>query len=371
MMTLQDRIESKGRKRILALDGGGIRGLITLGYLEHMETLLSGGDADWRLRDHFDLIGGTSTGAIIAAGLALGLSVAEILDHYLKLGKAIFGRTTVLGGLTNGALAAKFSTQPVEAALDSIIGDRVLSSEEITTGLCVVTKRFDTNSVWPIVNAPGNRYTFHETKPNGQFRLSSVVRASTAAPTYFDPEFVTLGPETYGFIDGGISMHNNPALQLLLVATIKEFGFGWGDADRPLHIVSIGTGEWSRAVPISAWTEGSMPIRQVGNLIGMFMEDASALTETMLQALAKGRNRRTIDRLTGSLPETLWPHEHLSYERFQVYLEEPAMEAAGVPAEYIGRIDAYRKMDNIGHMDDLVMLGRHMARRQVELDDLR
>lgn len=369
-MTLQDRIEAPGTKRILSLDGGGIRGLITLGYLEHIERELSAGDAAWRLRDHFDLIGGTSTGAIIAAGLALGLSVAEIRGHYLALGKSIFGRPTLLGGLSGGALAAKFSTGPVNKALDSIIGDRTLATEDITTGLCIVTKRFDTNSVWPIVNAPRNRYTFHETKPNGQFRLSSIVRASTAAPTYFDPEFVTLGPETYGFIDGGISMHNNPALQLLLVASIKEFGFGWGGEDRPLHIVSIGTGEWSQAIPISAWTEGSMPIRQVGNLISMFMEDASTLNETVLQALARGRNRRIIDRLTGNLPDALWPHAHLRYERFQILLEEPFMKEAGIENAYIGRIDAYRNMDNIDHMNDLLELGRHMARRQVQREDL-
>ena len=114
-MTLQDRIESPGAKRILSLDGGGIRGLITLGYLEHIERELGCGDADRRLRDHFDLIGGTSTGAIIAAGLALGLTVAELRDHYLELGKSIFGRATIFGGLSGGTLAAKFSTGPVNS----------------------------------------------------------------------------------------------------------------------------------------------------------------------------------------------------------------------------------------------------------------
>lgn len=369
-MTLQERIERPGPKRILSLDGGGIRGLITLGYLERMETLLAAGNSDFRLRDHFDLIGGTSTGAIIAAGLALGLDVKDIQTRYLDLGKSIFGRPGFIGGLTGGTLAAKFATEPVEAALNDIIGDRTLTTPDITTGLCIVTKRFDTNSVWPVVNAPDNRYTFHETQPNGAFRLSSIVRASTAAPTYFDPELVTLGPATFGFIDGGISMHNNPALQLLLVASAKAFGFGWGGPETPLHIVSIGTGEWTRAVPLGSWTEGSMPIRQVGNLVGMMMEDASALNETILQAMARGRNRRIIDRLTGDLPEPLWPHANLTYERFQLYLEEPFMTSMGIPSAYTARIDSYRKMDNIDHMTDLLDLGRHMAERQVERGDL-
>src|SRR5262245_7547103 len=70
---------------MLALDGGGIRGLITLGILEEIERLLRqqlGRGDDFRLCQYFDYIAGTSTGAIIAAGLARGLSVRELLDFY-------------------------------------------------------------------------------------------------------------------------------------------------------------------------------------------------------------------------------------------------------------------------------------------------
>jgi patatin-like phospholipase/acyl hydrolase len=72
-----------GPKRILSIDGGGgVRGVVSLAFLERMEALLraktAGGDPDFRLSDHFDLIGGTSTGALIAAGLAMGFSVAPI-----------------------------------------------------------------------------------------------------------------------------------------------------------------------------------------------------------------------------------------------------------------------------------------------------
>ena len=66
-----------GPKRILALDGGGLRGVLTLGMLREIETTLRarhGGDPDFRLSDYFDLMAGTSTGAIIAAALSLGMS---------------------------------------------------------------------------------------------------------------------------------------------------------------------------------------------------------------------------------------------------------------------------------------------------------
>jgi len=81
-----------GPKRILALDGGGIRGALTLGYLKRLETILREkyDDPDYRLCDYFDLIGGTSTGSIIAAGLAIGLTVDELADDYMVLGGKIF-----------------------------------------------------------------------------------------------------------------------------------------------------------------------------------------------------------------------------------------------------------------------------------------
>src|SRR5215470_15988643 len=82
-------------KRILALDGGGLRGILTLGYLARIEELLrerhKAGD-EFRLSHYFDLIAGTSTGAIIAAGLAKGWTVAELAQHYLELGNEIFSK---------------------------------------------------------------------------------------------------------------------------------------------------------------------------------------------------------------------------------------------------------------------------------------
>ena len=95
-MTLEKRFQSKTPKRILALDGGGIKGAITLGFLEKVESILKQrfyktyGD-DFRLHHYFDLIGGTSTGSIIAAGLAIGMTVKELKDLYLELGDKVFG----------------------------------------------------------------------------------------------------------------------------------------------------------------------------------------------------------------------------------------------------------------------------------------
>ena len=93
-MLLRERLTRPGPKRILALDGGGVRGALTLGFLERMEGLLRDryDNPDLRLRDYFDLIGGTSTGSIIAVGLAIGMDVAELKEVYRTIGPAVFSR---------------------------------------------------------------------------------------------------------------------------------------------------------------------------------------------------------------------------------------------------------------------------------------
>src|SRR6476620_7182158 len=111
---------STGPKRILCLDGGGIRGILTLEYLGVVESMLrkrSGRD-DFLLCDYFDLIGGTSTGSIIAAGLACGMSVGELKALYREIGLDVF----VPNFLRNGILAPKFPAARVQQALDKHLG---------------------------------------------------------------------------------------------------------------------------------------------------------------------------------------------------------------------------------------------------------
>src|SRR5215471_1807097 len=123
----QHLYEETKPKRILALDGGGIRGILTLEYLGVIEDLLKArsGRDDFRLADYFDLIGGTSTGSIIAATLACGMSVGEIKKLYRDLGKSVFKTSLWRRGL----LSPKFPADRVQEALDSQLGaDTTLDS---------------------------------------------------------------------------------------------------------------------------------------------------------------------------------------------------------------------------------------------------
>src|SRR6188474_3822638 len=109
-------------KRILALDGGGLRGILSLGLLQKIENVLrerhQAGD-DFRLCHYFDLIAGTSTGAIIAAALAAGMSVDEVIAHYQQLGREVFTRDW----LRFGVVRARYDEASLIANLKRVFGE--------------------------------------------------------------------------------------------------------------------------------------------------------------------------------------------------------------------------------------------------------
>src|SRR5947207_3375688 len=153
-------------KRILALDGGGVRGILTLGYLERIEELLRerhGGAKDFRLSHYFDLIAGTSTGAIIAACLAKGMQVKEIRSLYERLAGSVFRRSFFRWGL----LRVRYGVNLLKEHLRNVFENSTMGSLSLQTGLLVVAKRLDTGHTWPMSNNPNNR--FFTARPSDNF----------------------------------------------------------------------------------------------------------------------------------------------------------------------------------------------------------
>jgi hypothetical protein len=242
-----------GPKRILALDGGGVKGMLTLGMLKPLEEELrrrAGGGAEFRLADYYDLIGGTSTGAIIASGLALGLSVDEMIDLYMRLGPDVFGKTAGDGVF----LQSKFDSKKLRRALQSVLTTKTLGSEDLKTGLAIHAKRIDTGSAWVVTNHPlgsfydpaGDSGIF----PNKRYRLADLVLASAAAPTFFDEVVIDIefdenrnSIQKGYFVDGAVSANNNPSLQLLMLALEPSYKFGWRPGADTLMMTSCGTGQ--------------------------------------------------------------------------------------------------------------------------------
>lgn len=256
-ITLARRLARPGPKRILSLDGGGTRGIVSLGFLAEIERALCGDDPAGRLADHFDLIGGTSTGAVIAAALALGWRVADIRDMYMRFAAEVFRRRW-----RRWLLLTRYRSEPLERLLrqslhsdgqSSDAADVLLGGPELLTGLAIVMKRVDTGSPWVVSNLPGApHFGDRDGGANGNARLPlrKLVQASAAAPLFFEPTEFDLGQSVDGamergrFVDGGVTPYNNPALRLLELARLPVFGLRWPLGPERLMIVSIGTGRF-------------------------------------------------------------------------------------------------------------------------------
>ena len=243
--------QPEGRTRMLSFDGGGIRGLFALQYAKRIETLLRGktDNPDLVLADHFHYIGGTSTGAIIAAFLSWGLSVDEIEGLYRKNAIAMFTKSGWSKRFTSHKFVAKGLTGFLQNFFVEDDGRPAnLGTEKLKTLLLVVTRNASTGSPWPISNNPAAKYNDPESPGNNlQIPLWQLVRASTAAPTFFPPEILRVKGEVgeeleFAFEDGGITPFNNPAYLMKIMATLPEYRLGWQDGADRMSVVSIGTG---------------------------------------------------------------------------------------------------------------------------------
>src|ERR1700730_15048320 len=128
---LAARLAKDGPRKMLAIDGGGIRGVISLKILQRLEQMLieKSGNPQYRLADFFDYIAGTSTGGIIAAGLSLGMRVADILSFYTENGKEIFDKASIVR-----RLRYHFNSEPIAEKLREEFGaTTTLGSRELET----------------------------------------------------------------------------------------------------------------------------------------------------------------------------------------------------------------------------------------------
>jgi uncharacterized protein len=357
-MSLLERLKSKGPKRILSLDGGGIRGALTLGYLEKIEQILRDQHANPKLKlcEYFDLIGGTSTGSIIAAALAIGLDVAEVKKMYLDLGEKVFTRANPLKWLK-----AFFSADNLRKELEKAFGDKTLGSSEIKTGLAVFAKRADTGSTWIFINHPEAKYY----PDNKDILLRRAVRASTAAPTYFEPETIDVGHGQSGaFIDGGVSMANNPALMLFLMSSLQGFPYHWETGEDKILLVSIGTGTWKLRTDVDS-VSGAWLATWASRIPSILMYDANLHNQLLLQFLSNSKTRCEIDSEIGDMAADLLTEKPLlTYLRYNAFLDENGMNELGL-VDQIPKLNSLRDMSAGKNRFTLAEIGAKAAEKQV------
>ena len=327
-LSLEDHLSGPGPKRILSLDGGGVRGLLTLGMLEAVEAKLAARSPDaeaFRLCHYFDLIGGTSTGAIIATLLALGHKVEEVVDLYLKLCPEVFGKRRLLR-----FIQSKFDSQALEYGVTKTINDFArkhgrddshpqLQSDLLKTGVAIVAKRVDTAAMWILTNNPRAKYWHPEHEvwqghydhpefyPNAEYELRKVVQASASAPFFLDAVLIDISKTERGlFLDGGASPFNNPARELLLMTALKArdkggngrgvppHGFGWESGKDNLYMLSLGTGLDRPRIAIDKY-RGSFALSRAVHVLRGIIYDANIDTVTWMQAISHVTRRQQIN----------------------------------------------------------------------------
>jgi len=359
---LLGRLTSDSPKRILSLDGGGLRGCITVGFLERIEEILRQrhNNPDLRLRDYFDLIGGASTGSLIGGILLTGHSVAELKEIYLNVASKAFSKKKLK------FWAAEFQDTPLAEVIEGAVGEIKLGDPALTTGACIVTKRADTRSTWPLINHPDGQFYEH----NRDILLKDAIRASGAAPTVFVPKLLDIGrdgdvPQQGAFVDGGVSLCNNPSFQLFLVATLNGFPFHWQTGEDRLLLTSVGTGMWNDRVTIKN-VESANLIDWAKRIPHMLIDDGNWLTQTLMQYLSRSPTPWQIDLEVGDLSNDLLASEpQLTYLRYNVLLEEDYLEEMGLP-HLARRVESLHDMTADENVDALYEIGCRAADLQIE-----
>lgn len=359
-MSYRDRTSTSGPKKLLALDGGGIRGVLTLEILAAIEDLLRhelGADDVFVLADYFDYIAGTSTGAIVAAGLARGMHVKELQNLYATRGAEMFDKAFI-----TKRFQYKYDSSRLQGLLQEFFGaETTFGDDQLRTLLMMVLRNASTDSPWPLSNNPQAKYNQADrTDNNLLLPLWQLVRASAAAPTFFPPEVVTIGPHDFVFVDGGLTMYNNPAFQLFLMATLNVYGLEWPAGEDEMLLVSVGTGTSPKA------NENLQPgdmnlLFNAGSVPSALM--AAALNEQDLLCRVFGRCRHgaPLDREVGDLrtgPGIL-DRRMFTYLRYNAELTRPGLDELGL--EDIQPEDVQR-LDSVAHIGDLQRVGMRAAR---------
>jgi patatin-like phospholipase/acyl hydrolase len=372
-----DQIQSPGPKKILACDGGGILGLMSVEILAKIEYQLRvalGKGPDFVLADYFDFVSGTSTGAIIAACISSGMSMEQIRQFYLESGKQMFDKASVIKRLQysyNDEPLAKLLREAFNSQLGET--DAKLGSEHLKTLLMMVMRNHSTDSPWPVSNNPFAKYNdLSRDDCNLELPLWQLVRASTAAPTYFPPEVVTLGKQLkydFIFVDGGVTTYNNPAYLAFQIATAKPYKVNWQTGAEQLLIVSVGTGSAANVLAKNTDADDMNLIHFAKNVPSALMNAASAGWDMTCRTLGVCRQGRLIDREIGDMVSSSPDDPNWTGPKLFTYLRyDPDVSNEGLKDLGLTDIDPSKVqlMDSVDHIPDIRRVGTTYTAKHVQ-----
>ncbi len=369
----------KKPRKLLALDGGGILGIMSLEILLKIEqdfAAATGEGANFRLGKFFDYIGGTSTGALIAAGLAIGKSVSELIEFYVEAGPLMFEKTALVE-----RLRSLYEADPLRHKLQSILGDRQLGAPDLQSLLLVVTRNATTDSPWPVSNNPLAKYNDRKRADcNLQIPLWQLVRASTAAPVYFPPEILNWDkndPEkTFFFVDGGLTPYNDPAFVLFRMATLPQYRLNWATGENRMMLISIGTGSVAK-VDRDLDVRGQLLTTNAARLPGVLMGGSLVDQDVNCRAIGRCVFGAPIDRELGDMiprdgdpltgPEI--PLEKDLGRAFLYARYNPEVTREGLDALGLKQVNAdhVQSLDQVAYIPEMRQVGQAYAGKFVDM----
>jgi uncharacterized protein len=388
---LEARIASPGAKKLLSIDGGGIRGLIALEFLVRMETLLRERYRrnDLVLADYFDYVGGTSTGAIIATFISLGFPTEQIRQFYLTGAHTMFDPSNVFLRLgrrfasnaliakllsTIGVLASSsmFTQKALAQEIKAVIGldgeaDATLGTSRLRTLLLIVMRNASTDSPWPLSNNPRAKFNRRDLKDcNLDLPLWQLVRASTAAPVFFPPELIHVGDQQFVFVDGGITVYNNPAFLLFLMATLPPYEVAWRPGEEQLLLVSVGTG-LSESANLKLRANDMNLLYNVQSLPAALMLAAAVEQDMLCRVFGNTRTGEALDTEIGDLMGNREPlaEKLFAYVRYNVDISRQGLDGLGLNGIAENAVQPF----DAAHLDELQTVGKTAANRYVSPAD--
>lgn len=366
---LDTLIEKRGPHRILTLDGGGIRGIISLEILQRIEDLLRqdlNAGEDFVLADYFDFFAGTSTGAIIATALSMGMSVKNIIAFYVDCGGKMFQHAALWE-----RFRYKYREEALTEELQAVFGaETTLGSSKLRSLLMLVMRNANKDQAWALTNNPRSPFNLSE-RPDCHLHLPiwQLVRASTAAPVYFPPEVVKIGEHEFVFVDGSVSTYTNPAFKAFLKATAPTYAVNWPTGEDELLLVSVGTGmaPHRRQELHSKDVTLKYDLEVLGPSLIMSTVVEQDILCRMFGACRFGPH---LNQELGTLIGAGAPGERklFSYVRYNEDLTEEGLARLGLP-----EVDPIRvqHLDATDEIPTLRKVGQAIARQQVAIEHLR
>jgi patatin-like phospholipase/acyl hydrolase len=225
---------------ILSLDGGGIRGIISAIWLNRLEAEL-----EHPLHEYFDLIAGTSTGAILACAVSLGIPTERIIELYRDKGRIVFpaagGWLGRIKRRVKNLFAPRYDGRGLDDALREVFGDARFAELKVKPTLITTYNTLDREAV-----------IFKNTRALcADIPVWQLCRASSSAPLYFPAQVIKVGNAEMPLVDGGLVANNPTACAIAEAVKLNRRG----DPDRRAHlsdfvVASFGTGEATDPISI-------------------------------------------------------------------------------------------------------------------------